>query len=63
MSEAPGGRTLLDKIWDAHLVSPESEAAPATLYIDLHLLHELHVGGLGHRVGSLHVAHVAFRFN
>ena len=34
-------RTMLDKIWDAHAVVPEAEDHPATLYIDLHLLHEV----------------------
>ncbi|MEZ5456092.1 MAG: 3-isopropylmalate dehydratase large subunit [Lysobacteraceae bacterium] len=34
-------RTLFDKIWDAHVVVPESDAAPAVFYIDLHLLHEV----------------------
>jgi 3-isopropylmalate/(R)-2-methylmalate dehydratase large subunit len=34
-------RTLFDKLWDAHLVTPESDAAPAVLYIDLHLIHEV----------------------
>ncbi|GAB3350297.1 3-isopropylmalate dehydratase large subunit [Lysobacter tyrosinilyticus] len=34
-------RTLFDKLWDAHVVTPESEAAPAMLYIDLHLIHEV----------------------
>ena len=34
-------RTLFDKLWDAHIVVPESDAAPATLYIDLHLIHEV----------------------
>ena len=34
-------RTLLDKLWDAHLVVPESDSAPAVLYIDLHLIHEV----------------------
>ncbi|MFC3814724.1 3-isopropylmalate dehydratase large subunit [Lysobacter sp. GCM10012299] len=38
-SQAP--RTLFDKLWDAHVVTPESETAPATLYIDLHLIHEV----------------------
>ena len=33
--------TLLQKVWDAHIVSPESEDRPAILYIDLHLLHEV----------------------
>jgi len=34
-------RTLFDKLWDAHIVTPETEAAPAVLYIDLHLIHEV----------------------
>jgi 3-isopropylmalate/(R)-2-methylmalate dehydratase large subunit len=34
-------RTLLDHIWDTHLVSPETEEAPGVLYIDLHLIHEV----------------------
>ncbi|GAB3096814.1 3-isopropylmalate dehydratase large subunit [Lysobacter terrae] len=34
-------RTLFDKLWDAHLVAPENDAAPAVLYIDLHLIHEV----------------------
>ncbi|WP_024891433.1 3-isopropylmalate dehydratase large subunit [Luteimonas huabeiensis] len=34
-------KTLFDKLWDAHVVVPESEAAPAVLYIDLHLIHEV----------------------
>jgi len=34
-------RTLFDKLWDAHLVAPESDAAPAVLYVDLHLIHEV----------------------
>ncbi|MGA9118295.1 MAG: 3-isopropylmalate dehydratase large subunit [Bacteroidota bacterium] len=33
-------RTLFKKIWDAHVVA-QSEGAPAVLYIDLHLLHEV----------------------
>jgi 3-isopropylmalate/(R)-2-methylmalate dehydratase large subunit len=33
-------RTIIDKVWDAHLVS-ESPGAPALLYIDLHLVHEV----------------------
>jgi len=39
MSAAP--RTLFEKIWDAHLVAPESASAPAVLYIDLQLVHEV----------------------
>jgi 3-isopropylmalate/(R)-2-methylmalate dehydratase large subunit len=34
-------RTLLDRLWDTHLVSPETEEAPGVLYIDLHLIHEV----------------------
>ena len=33
-------RTLLQKIWDRHVVAHE-EGAPAILYIDLHLVHEV----------------------
>lgn len=33
-------RTLLDKVWDAHVVIDEPEC-PAVLYIDLHLVHEV----------------------
>ena len=36
-----GGRTLLDKIWDARLVAAETGEAPAVLYVDLHLMHEV----------------------
>ncbi|RMF96711.1 MAG: 3-isopropylmalate dehydratase large subunit [Gammaproteobacteria bacterium] len=35
------GRTLFDKVWDEHIVVPESEDAPAIFYIDLHLIHEV----------------------
>lgn len=34
-------KTLFDKIWNRHIVVPESSAHPATLYIDLHLIHEV----------------------
>ena len=33
-------RTLSQKIWDDHLVA-ERPGAPALIYVDLHLLHEL----------------------
>src|SRR5262249_8677279 len=33
-------KTLYDKIWDAHIVVPETDA-PAILYIDMHLIHEV----------------------
>ena len=35
------GKTLLDKIWDAHEVRAETESTPAILYVDLHLVHEV----------------------
>jgi 3-isopropylmalate/(R)-2-methylmalate dehydratase large subunit len=38
MSQKP--RTLFEKIWDAHVVAQEP-GAPAVLYIDLHLVHEV----------------------
>ena len=34
-------RTLFQKIWDDHVVRPETESTPAVLYIDLHLVHEV----------------------
>jgi 3-isopropylmalate/(R)-2-methylmalate dehydratase large subunit len=34
-------RTLLDKLWDAHLVAAETADAPAIVYVDLHLVHEV----------------------
>src|ERR671932_16810 len=34
-------RTLFDKLWDAHVVRPETASTPAVLYIDLHLVHEV----------------------
>src|ERR1700682_1332776 len=33
-------RTIVEKIWDAHVVN-EQPGAPALLYIDLHLVHEV----------------------
>ncbi|MBE3134605.1 MAG: 3-isopropylmalate dehydratase large subunit, partial [Acidobacteria bacterium] len=33
-------RTLVEKIWDAHVVA-EPSGAPALLYVDLHLVHEV----------------------
>jgi 3-isopropylmalate/(R)-2-methylmalate dehydratase large subunit len=35
------GLTLFEKIWQKHLVCPETDQAPAVIYIDLHLLHEV----------------------
>jgi 3-isopropylmalate/(R)-2-methylmalate dehydratase large subunit len=34
-------RTLFQKIWDRHEVVPETADAPAILYVDLHLAHEV----------------------
>ncbi|MDX1515825.1 MAG: 3-isopropylmalate dehydratase large subunit [Woeseiaceae bacterium] len=33
--------TLFDKVWDSHVVVPETDDAPAVLYIDLHIIHEV----------------------
>src|SRR5579875_3418615 len=33
-------RTIVEKIWDQHVVA-EREGAPALLFIDLHLVHEV----------------------
>lgn len=40
-SSVSNPRTLFDKLWDAHVVTPETDATPAVLYIDLHLIHEV----------------------
>jgi 3-isopropylmalate/(R)-2-methylmalate dehydratase large subunit len=40
MSQA-GPRTLFDKVWESHLVRPQTAATPAVLYVDLHLVHEV----------------------
>jgi len=32
---------LFDKLWNAHVVQPQTEATPAIIYIDLHLVHEV----------------------
>jgi len=34
-------RTLFEKVWDAHVVEPETAETPAVLYVDLHLVHEV----------------------
>lgn len=34
-------KTLFEKIWNAHMVAPESRDTPAILYVDLHLVHEV----------------------
>src|SRR5215211_494574 len=36
----PAGKTLSDKLWDAHVVRTEA-GGPDLLYIDLHLVHEV----------------------
>ena len=41
MSPGSSPMTLLDKLWDAHVVSTETADTPAVLYIDLHLIHEV----------------------
>ena len=33
-------RTIIEKIWDSHVVSERADAPPL-LYIDLHLVHEV----------------------
>lgn len=33
--------SLFEKIWQQHVVVPESESTPAILYVDLHLIHEV----------------------
>jgi 3-isopropylmalate/(R)-2-methylmalate dehydratase large subunit len=34
-------RTLFEKVWDSHVVVPETSDTPAILYVDLHLVHEV----------------------
>jgi 3-isopropylmalate/(R)-2-methylmalate dehydratase large subunit len=34
-------KTLFEKVWEEHVVTPESRETPAVLYIDLHLIHEV----------------------
>jgi 3-isopropylmalate/(R)-2-methylmalate dehydratase large subunit len=38
---AGAARTLFDKVWEQHIVVPETTDTPAVLYIDLHLIHEV----------------------
>ncbi len=35
------GRTLAEKVWDAHVVRHGTDGEPDLLYIDLHLIHEV----------------------
>jgi 3-isopropylmalate/(R)-2-methylmalate dehydratase large subunit len=34
-------KTLFEKVWEGHLVRPQTDDLPAVLYIDLHLVHEV----------------------
>lgn len=34
-------RTILDKVWDAHVVLDATASTPATMYMDFHLIHEV----------------------
>lgn len=34
-------KTLFEKVWNNHLVRPQTPETPAVLYIDLHLVHEV----------------------
>jgi 3-isopropylmalate/(R)-2-methylmalate dehydratase large subunit len=35
------GKSLFDKVWEDHVVTPETVNNPAVFYIDLHLIHEV----------------------
>ena len=42
MEVNPGSpRTLFEKVWDAHIVGRRTADLPSTLYVDLHLIHEV----------------------
>jgi 3-isopropylmalate/(R)-2-methylmalate dehydratase large subunit len=41
VEEDPVGRTLAEKVWDAHVVHNGTGDEPDLLYIDLHLVHEV----------------------
>ena len=41
MTQTTSPRTLFAKLWDDHLIQAESDATPAVLYVDLHLVHEV----------------------
>jgi 3-isopropylmalate/(R)-2-methylmalate dehydratase large subunit len=34
-------KSLFEKVWETHIVTPETDERPAILYIDLHLIHEV----------------------
>ena len=38
MSQA---KTLYEKVWERHVVVPETEATPGVMFVDLHLVHEV----------------------
>jgi 3-isopropylmalate/(R)-2-methylmalate dehydratase large subunit len=35
------GKSLFEKVWDDHVVVPETADTPAVFYIDLHIIHEV----------------------
>jgi 3-isopropylmalate/(R)-2-methylmalate dehydratase large subunit len=39
--DEPRARTIFEKVWDAHVVRAETPDAPALLYVDLQLIHEV----------------------
>jgi 3-isopropylmalate/(R)-2-methylmalate dehydratase large subunit len=41
MSQVARPRTLFEKVWEGHVVSPPTAETPAVLYADLHLIHEV----------------------
>jgi 3-isopropylmalate/(R)-2-methylmalate dehydratase large subunit len=34
-------KTLYQKVWDRHVVVPETAETPGVMYVDLHLVHEV----------------------
>jgi len=34
-------KTLYEKVWERHVVVPETEATPGVMFVDLHLVHEV----------------------
>jgi 3-isopropylmalate/(R)-2-methylmalate dehydratase large subunit len=36
-----GGQSLFEKVWNDHIIVPETEDMPAVFYIDLHIIHEV----------------------
>src|SRR3954451_13380908 len=34
-------KTMFEKVWEQHLVAPQTPDTPAVLFIDLHLMHEV----------------------